>query len=133
AFVIRMIKICTFICKLCIVRKYDKPMCKVFRNKKLLLIFRRKKDTIPLSICFGTWTKIHSNIEHFSADNSYQFILWIINLKMKAAQYALSGRRLIVLDKFHINSCFFIIIVIISFHKISALIAEHCRCDNLQT
>lgn len=52
---------------------------------------------------------------------------------MKAAQYALSGRRLIVLDKFHINSCFFIIIVIISFHKISTLIAEHCRCDNLQT
>ena len=40
------------VCKLCGIRKHNKSVCKVFRNEELFLVFSRKYDSKPFSICF---------------------------------------------------------------------------------
>ena len=105
-------------------------MSKVLRDEKLFFILRGKKNSIPLSKGFGTGTKIYRHIKYLTADNAYQFILRIIDLEMKSSQNTLSGAGLIVLNKFHINSCCFVVIVVVGFHKIAAFISEYGRCND---
>ena len=52
---------------------------------------------------------------------------------MKTAEHAFFGSGLVVLNKLHVNTGFFIIIVIIGFHEIASLIPENGRGDDLQT
>ena len=108
-------------------------MCKILRNKKLLFILCRQIHAIPLPIGGRTFSDVHSHIIDLSAHHTHQFILGIVNLEMQAAQHALSGTGLVVLYKFLGDSCLFIIVVIIGFHKISAFISENRRCNHFQT
>ena len=81
-----MIEIGTFISKLCIIREYDKSMCKVLRNKELFLIFCRKQHAEPFSVGFGSLAKVNCNIEYFTVYHAYQFVLRVIDLEVKSAQ-----------------------------------------------
>ena len=127
ALIVWMIEIGTFISKLCIIREYDKSMCKVLRNKELFLIFCRKQDAEPFSVCFGSLAKVNRNIEYFSVYHAYQFVLRVIDLEVKSTQDTFFGCRLVILYELDINAGFFKIIVIVCLHKISALIAEYGR------
>ncbi len=44
-----MIKLRTFIAEFRIIGQYQKTMCKILRNKELLLVLFRQKHSIPLA------------------------------------------------------------------------------------
>ena len=52
ALIVRMIEIRAFVNEFRMLGKYKKTMCKSFRNEELFLVFSRKYDSKPFSICF---------------------------------------------------------------------------------
>ena len=106
-------------------------MCKILRNKELLLIFSRKRHPKPFSIGPGTRTQIHSHVKHFSFYHADQLVLGIVYLEMKATQYIFYRCGLIILYKDLINSGLFKIIIIIRLHEIAPGITKNGRCNHL--
>ena len=122
-----MIEIRTFVCKFCGLGQYDKSVCKILRNKELFLILCRKKDSIPLYICRGTFSQIDRNIKNFSAHYTNKFILWIVDLEMKSTKYAFTGTGLVILYEMNINACLFHISFVVGFHEITTLVTMNGR------
>ena len=86
-----MIEVCTFVCELCCIRKYNKSVCKILWDEELFLILSRQNNTVPLSVSLRTFSQVNGNIKYFSAYNTYKFVLRIVDLEMKSAENALAG------------------------------------------
>ena len=69
--------------------EHEKTMCKILRNKELLLILCSKQHAEPFSEGLRARTQIHCNIKYRSVYNTYQLRLRILNLEMKAAEHTL--------------------------------------------
>ena len=52
---------------------------------------------------------------------------------MQAAQYTLHGHGLVVLYKYHVQSGFLEVILVVSFYKIAALILKYGRLDHIKS
>ena len=87
----------------------------------------------PLAVGFGAGTQIHRHVKHFAVYYAHQFILRVVNLKMKSPKYALFGSGLIVLHKLLRNSRFCKIIIIIGLDKITPFITENTGRDDFQS
>ena len=126
-----MIKIRTFIAEFRIIRQYQKTMCKILRDKELLLVLFRQKHSVPLAESPGTFPQIHCHVIDFSADHAHQLVLRKMFLEMQSTQYTLLGSGLIVLYEHLRNSRSLEIVIIVSLHKISSGISEYRRSNDL--
>ena len=106
--------------------KYQESMCESLRNKELFLVLCGENNSEPFAVSLRSFTKVHCNVKYLTVYYTYQFILRIIDLEMKSTENPFMGAGLIILYEFHINSCFFEIIVVISFHKVASCISEDC-------
>ena len=132
AFIARVVEIRTLITELRNIAQYKEAMHKTFRNIELFLIFFRQPDPKPLLISHAALSQIHCDIKHFPADNTHQFSLRELLLKMQSAENAFCGTGLIILNKCHCKTGLRHIVLIISLHKISAGIAVNRRSDHTQ-
>ena len=88
ALIIGMIEICTFVSELRMIRKHQKAMCKILRNKELLFVLCGKQDTKPFSIRFGSFSQVYRHIINLTGNHAHQLVLRVIDLKMKTAEHA---------------------------------------------
>ena len=106
-------------------------MGKPLRNIELLFVLRREHHAEPFSICLRIRAQVHCHIKHSSPDRAHQLALGILFLEMQASQHAFHGHGLVVLDKYHIQSRFPEIVLIISFHKISPLVLKNSWLNHI--
>jgi len=88
AFVFRMVKLGTLVSEDRRVGKDKKTMGESFRNVKLVLLFGRKNDTMPLAEGWGAGSDIHGNVEYFAFYAADQFALGHGFLVMEAPENA---------------------------------------------
>ncbi len=98
-------------------------MSKIPGNKQLFFIFRLKLDTKPFSKGPAPLPQIHSDIIYRSAYDPHQLILGIIDLEMQTPQNTALTGTLVILNKNAVNPCLLKIVIIISLHKITALVS----------
>ena len=133
AFIVWMIKIVTLVTEFCNIRKYKETVCKSLGDKELLFIVLCELNTVPLTESSRSFSQIHRYVKYPSLNDSYELVLRIFNLEMKAPEYAFLGSRLIVLYKSLCDSRFLKIIVIVSLHEISSVVTEDCGSNDLKS
>ena len=133
AFIIRMIEIRALIAEFRFITQNDEAMGKILVNEELLLILSGKENAEPLPVSLRSFSEIYRNIKDLAFDYANELILRIIDLKMQTAKNSLNGAGLIVLNELMVNSRSCKIIVVISLHEITALVAVNGRCNDLKS
>ena len=108
-------------------------MRKAFRDKKLFFVFFGKFNAVPFSRGFRFFSQIHGYIKHAAFDDSHEFRLWKLFLKMKSAKNSFGRARLIVLHECNIYASLFHIVLIVCFHKVAAAVAINRWCNYAKT
>ena len=120
--IVGMIDVVALIAELCRIGQDEKTVRKSSRNEKLLFVFSRKDNALPLAIRVAARAQIDGHIEHCTRNNSNQLRLRMVDLKMKSSQNTSRRSGLVILDKLHIYSSTRKIWRFVCLHKIAATI-----------
>ena len=128
-----MIEIGALVSELSLIRQYQETVRKALRNVELLLILCSQLYTKPLAVGFGIGTQVYCYIKDCTADGTHQLALRILFLEMQAAQYALHGHGLVVLYKYHVQTGFLEVVLVVSLYEVTALILEYGWLDHIKS
>src|SRR5581483_3540163 len=121
------IKLCRFVQDMCVLRDHIKTMCEPRRNPNQASILARERYAVPAPETGRTTPQVNEHVQHFSADDSYQLALRLLNLIMQPAQDGALRVGMIVLNELAANAKLLEDLKVITFEKKSPIILEYFR------
>ncbi len=129
-FILRVVEAGALVHESCRLAENHEPVRKALGNVELLLVLGRKRDAFPLAERQASLAQVHRHVKDFALDHAHELSLRVLLLEVEAAEYALLAAGFVVLHKHHVETSGIKFALVVSFHKVAALVAKDRRLDD---